>query len=718
MPLSKVVQSDLHKASIIGANLAKLSEPYEEQMELLGFKVIHDQASSCKPLAGDHWVFRGVKSSQKIKPHGSFPAIKFMESTDTTLHDKEGIEMPSFDEKQQHDEADPESLIENALNHEINERTYLIAASHSARSRKSLGLPTDCLQPGDRLLMTKKHYPGIHSDYTYVSDVQGTYIALHVEDCYLRSANYHHVGAPMLWVIVHPSQKDQLESCIMHSLKILPYCSQFVRHQSILVPPSLLRKWGVKFSICLTKPGDLMLLESGAYHYGKNLGANKKTAINYASCRDWNIPPLYRCCVSRHCPPNLIMPFETWSMDKLRRLDIEDPDEASAKEVLAALAKRYHKPALTSQSRRRLNYSLKQDTQKAEKKPEPYNTYNSVTSTENNDSTNPSSINSDKKPQIKAVLSELCAGTKSGALLRARKHVPGKSHVEQTNSTKSRLETQSVLTVPNNSPIHQPMIDPFQKLRSASSQRPISNHTESVSAIDPHKSFGRTSQDVVKCELPSVKHNDSIRSLVPVANASSFQSHQEPTATDVIQERDTTESSSLAFRPFFPIPVDEIHFLLQWVESNRHIQLKWPGTHIAIDYEKDLSVFDPCHSAARDSWLNDTVIFQLLKYFTDTLLADKSQTAIQILDPLNLRNAIQKKNSALLYLQNNIETFIAPLHISGNHWCLIIVKTKNFEVDIHDSSIEEEARCAAKLITNGIDSTCEWREKISEVSHS
>ena len=618
-------------------------------------------------------------SDNQIARHLS--AIKVMNSADTTLHAEEGIEIPSFEVKHQYDEADLECILENALHHEINKRIYLIIASHTLESRKSLGLPSDCLQPGDRLLMTKKHLPGIHLDHTYISDMEGTYIALHVEDCYLRSANYHHAGAPMLWVIIHPSQKDQLESYIMHSLKISPHCSQFVRHQSILVPPSLLRKWGVRFSICLTKPGDLMLLESGAYHYGKNLGANKKTAINYASHRDWTIPPLYRCCVPKYCPRNLVMPFETWNIDKLRRLDIEDPDEASAKVVLAELAKKSHNTTLASRLKWRPNSSLRRSARKPEKKPEPCDTGGSVTKANNEKDTPPSSINSSEDAQMKAVPSEVDAGTESSAVSRAREHVPGKSLVP------------------------------------ALSQRPVPDNANLVLAIDTHKSFGRTSQDSAECELHDMEHEDSIRSLVPVANASSVQLHREPNMTDVAQERDITRSSSLAIRSLFPTPVNEIRWLLRWVESNRHIQLKWPGTCTAIDYEKDLSVLDPCRTVIKDSWLNDTIIFQLLQYFAIKLFADEPRQAVQILDPLNLKNAVKNKNSALLYLQGNIETFIAPLHIGNNHWFLIIVKAKDFEVDFYDSNVEGETRYAAKLITDSIDPTCEWREKVSVASH-
>ena len=269
----------------------------------------------------------------------------------------------------------------------------------------------------------------------------------------------------------------------------------------------------------------------------------------------------------------------------------------------------------------------------------------------------------------------------------------------------------------NESLIRQLTTDPSQKLVLALSQRPVPDDTDSVLAIDTHNPFDRTSQDSAERELYDMEHDDSIKSLVPVVNASSVQSHREPDMTDVAQERDITRSSSLAIRPLFPTPVNEIRWLLRWVESNRQIQLQWPGTCTAIDYEKDLSILDPCRTAIKDSWLNDTIIFQLLQYFANELLADEPRQAVQILDPLNLKNAVKNKNSALLYLQGNIETFIAPLHIGNNHWFLIIVRAEDFEVDFYDSNVEGEARYTAKLITDSIDPTCEWREKVSEAGH-
>ena len=156
--------------------------------------------------------------------------------------------------------------------------------------------------------------------------------ALHVEDFLLKSANIVHMGAPKLWVIVHPMFLHKLEARLAERLQIQPKCDQFLRHHPILPAPSLLRQWRIKYSVVLQPAGSLILIESGAYHYGLNLGANVAEAINYCD-EDWIVPPTYRECSRRHgCGNTEHMTIANMQVGKIRALEVANEDEIEAEQ--------------------------------------------------------------------------------------------------------------------------------------------------------------------------------------------------------------------------------------------------------------------------------------------------------------------------------------------------------------------------------------------------
>ena len=180
------------------------------------------------------------------------------------------------------------------------ENSLYVIFDSNQETRTSICLPEQELQAGLRLGASEVSYPGIHNPYLYVCATAGAAFALHVEDFYLKSANFLHAGSPKLWIVVHPSNMDKLERKLVETYGITTLCSQCIRHLDIHISPSLLSSWNIQFNYVQQCPGDILLLDTKAYHYGLNSGPNIAEAVNYAD-PDYESPLRYIDC-HEPCP--------------------------------------------------------------------------------------------------------------------------------------------------------------------------------------------------------------------------------------------------------------------------------------------------------------------------------------------------------------------------------------------------------------------------------
>lgn len=160
-------------------------------------------------------------------------------------------------------------------------------------------------------MMAHPRVAGIHTPFLYsAGNAPGAPFAMHVEDYGLYSLNYLHIGAPKNWVVVKPTDREQLEDHLRryYQLKFGPFwtrprCSQFVRHLSLWVPPALLKNWGVQYTMVEQQPGDLVITAPDSYHQGWNSGWNVAEAVNYGGAKAAEHARGYQPCF-RGCYPN------------------------------------------------------------------------------------------------------------------------------------------------------------------------------------------------------------------------------------------------------------------------------------------------------------------------------------------------------------------------------------------------------------------------------
>lgn len=152
--------------------------------------------------------------------------------------------------------------------------------------------------------------PGILTPYLYLGMLL-TSFGLHIEDSDLCSINYMHDGKPKVWYGIPFSEHDKLHRLaekLFSSLAESAGCNFYIRHKTLMIPPSLLQANGIRFTRvrihCLENmnelksflsqhslfqivqyPGEFVISLSGGYHMGFNCGLNKAEAINFASNR-------------------------------------------------------------------------------------------------------------------------------------------------------------------------------------------------------------------------------------------------------------------------------------------------------------------------------------------------------------------------------------------------------------------------------------------------
>lgn len=124
---------------------------------------------------------------------------------------------------------------------------------------------------------------GITSPYLYFGCWKSIF-CFHKEDMDLHSINYVHFGRPKHWYGIPVSCKDKFEKLLM---KLYPLafknCTQFHRHKTLLVHPSILIKNGIEIYKCIQEEGQFVITQGGAFHSGFNYGINCAEAVNFCT---------------------------------------------------------------------------------------------------------------------------------------------------------------------------------------------------------------------------------------------------------------------------------------------------------------------------------------------------------------------------------------------------------------------------------------------------
>lgn len=77
-----------------------------------------------------------------------------------------------------------------------------------------------------------------------------SFFAWHVEDADLYSVNFLHGGAPKIWYCVSPKDKAKFERLAgTLNPEQLRSCKGFLRHKDILISPTVLKQFDIKYQL-------------------------------------------------------------------------------------------------------------------------------------------------------------------------------------------------------------------------------------------------------------------------------------------------------------------------------------------------------------------------------------------------------------------------------------------------------------------------------------
>ena len=180
-------------------------------------------------------------------------------------------------------------------------------------------------------------YAGVNSPYLYFGMWKATF-SWHVEDMDLYALNFIHHGEPKTWYCVPPKYGYILEQA---ARKVFPnvaqWCSNFMRHKTCLIQPSILDDLGVPYQKVVQREREIIVVFPYAYHSGFNHGYNIAESTNFAFERWVEYGKRHRPCdctakgvkfdmgifIKKYQPEN----FDKWKAGQDIGPHPEDPDD-------------------------------------------------------------------------------------------------------------------------------------------------------------------------------------------------------------------------------------------------------------------------------------------------------------------------------------------------------------------------------------------------------
>ncbi|CAG0914481.1 unnamed protein product [Notodromas monacha] len=139
----------------------------------------------------------------------------------------------------------------------------------------------DCLKDD----YTHSTIDGVNTPYLYFGMWKTTFAA-HTEDMDLYSINYNHHGAPKFWYALAPSMARKFERNVRQTfVQEFKQCPGFLRHKSLLFPPTWFKFYSIPFFKGIQREGEFMITFPMAYHWGFNFGFNIAESTNFATER-------------------------------------------------------------------------------------------------------------------------------------------------------------------------------------------------------------------------------------------------------------------------------------------------------------------------------------------------------------------------------------------------------------------------------------------------
>lgn len=143
---------------------------------------------------------------------------------------------------------------------------------------------------------TVEYIKGIQKSTAYIGQFY-TVFAFHIEFFDLFAINFLHCGDEKIWYVVPHTEQEKLENLMNHfGISLGSICDKVSKHKTIMIPPSVLKRNGIKYTKIVQKPNEFVIIFPGGYHSGFNCGFNIAEGINFANDSWLDRYPKYTLC--------------------------------------------------------------------------------------------------------------------------------------------------------------------------------------------------------------------------------------------------------------------------------------------------------------------------------------------------------------------------------------------------------------------------------------
>ncbi|KAK8854977.1 hypothetical protein IAR55_003717 [Kwoniella newhampshirensis] len=136
------------------------------------------------------------------------------------------------------------------------------------------------LRKGNMLAKFTDDIDGITVPWSYLGTYGSTF-PIHIEDAELLSANFQLAGVPKIWWTVVYEDVDKFIKLHRSEYATYKNCTAGYYHKAGFISPVTLDEHGIRYTIAVQRPQEMVVTFPKGFHQGVNLGFNINEAVNF-----------------------------------------------------------------------------------------------------------------------------------------------------------------------------------------------------------------------------------------------------------------------------------------------------------------------------------------------------------------------------------------------------------------------------------------------------
>jgi len=198
-------------------------------------------------------------------------------------------------------------------------------------------IPWNMTRLGSSLNVAGSDLAGVTAPYLYFGQWRSMF-ALHTEDMDLCAINFVHYGASKQWYSIPSVFADRvLKVAAGYLPDEFEKCSQFLRHKTTLIEPSVLLNHMIPVYKVTQHSREFIITWPRAFHFGFNFGVNCAESVNFANSSWVNYGKNAQVC---KCSRNNLHINMDCFIENLKQVFVADTVQVKKKKIARPVKKR------------------------------------------------------------------------------------------------------------------------------------------------------------------------------------------------------------------------------------------------------------------------------------------------------------------------------------------------------------------------------------------